>query len=539
MNRSDMLKLAGGVGLSLAVGGTVASRAAAVRLGGKATDTVVMAVPNDVATLDKEFSAQNPTTSLVQRSVYAFGLDYQVFKDRSGQEVTNSKNFVGLYFDQFTNDPKNPQIWTARIRKGSMWPTGDPVTAEDLQWSKNRAMFYKTNVWGVYRIIGLTDPSQFELVDDRTLRFHQAYPSLLTPQVQNISSFIYNSKLMQAHATTADPWAHNWATTNQPGGGPYTISSYTPGQELVLTATPSFPNKHYAPTVKTVRMPIISDSSVMKLELQKGDIDIAYGLPRSDVYSLQGTKGLAVRTGYTTEMNALNMDLTHPPFDNVAVRRALAYAVPTALVKKFVWSGHAQEPISYFPFGMAGQSNSYPYNYDLKKAKGMLAAAGYPNGFNVELAILAGSYEQQQIAIVIGASFKQVGVNLQISQLDAATFSTRRFAQNIPLQLINPGVAVNDGGYLLGVQYTKGAAFNYGQYTNPQLETIASQLYSIVDVKQRQSLLTQAQQILAADVPTLLIGQPNNAIVMKESISPTYIFTTDSYPRIADLRLST
>lgn len=536
LNRRDVLKLGGGVGLSLALGQTAAARAAAARLGAAPRSTLVVGVPNDIATFDKEFNSQNATTGMVQRNVYAFGLDYQVFKDRAGANITNTHNFTGLYFDQFYNDPKQPQLWTARIRKNAKWPTGDPVTAQDLKWSKDRAMFYKTNVWGVYRLIGLTDPSQFEVVDDRTVRFHQSYPSALTPQVQSLCSFIYNSKLMMSNATAADPWAHTWANVNPPGGGPFEVASYTPGQVLVLSRSTTFPNKQYATAMSQLQLPIISTSAVMSLELQKGDIDVAFGLARSDAYSLANTKGVTVLTKPSVEVDAINMLVTMPPFDNVQVRRALAYAMPSALIKKFVWKGHARASRSFMPLDMPGVIDAYPYTYDLAKAKSMLTAAGYQNGFNSELAIATNSFEQQQIAIVIAASFKKIGVNLTISPLDPATFTARRFAQSIPMQLTTAALVANEGEYLLGVVFTKGAAFNYGQYTNPQIESILVQLQGLLDMNKRKALFVQAQQVLASDVPSLLIGQPDFALALRTEVAPSYVFTKDSILRLGPLK---
>ena len=118
-----------------------------------------------------------------------------------------------------------------KVRKGVTFPSGNEMTARDVKWSKDRAFAAKANVAGVYRLIGLTEASQVEVVDDYTVRFTQSQPSDLSGHIQVICLFVYDSEELTKHATADDPWAKEWATRTRRAAGPTTSSTTRRGRK--------------------------------------------------------------------------------------------------------------------------------------------------------------------------------------------------------------------------------------------------------------------------------------------------------------------
>jgi len=532
LTRTQVLRLGGGLGAAVALGGTSGFlRTAAAKAAARKTLTV--GVPNDIGGWDFDYIAFNLTGIMVLKNTYPFGIDYGLTRI-GGAPVADTRRYVPVYAESFTSDKKK-QVWTLKMRKGLRWPSGNPMTAEDVKWSKDRAFPAAANVAGVYRLIGLTSPDQIELVDDRTVRFHQAFPSVLAPQIQIISLFLFDSKLLKSHATANDPWAKAWANVNPQEGGAYNVQSYTAGQSLTLKANPAFPLGK--PSIDTINMPIISSPANMRLQLQKGDIDMALGLAPNDIQQLKSAKGVRVISVPSNEQVNVELNVKMAPLNNVLVRRALAFAVPYSQIIRQAFHGDARPAKSLVPIDMPGYISSYPYNYDVAKAKSLLAKAGHKNGFNSELVIDAGDTQQQQVAVILQSAFKKIGVNVQITQLDPATLSTRRQKRDIPMQIAVGSAWVNDIEYQLAIDLTKQAFLNYSNYVNPTIEKIFAKLHTTTNTAARMKMFRQVQHILGRDVPWLVLGQPNYRVPVRTGVS-NYVITPDELARFRYMKLS-
>jgi peptide/nickel transport system substrate-binding protein len=526
LTRKQVLRLGVGLGAAAVVGGRSGLfRTAAARAAARST-TLTVGIPNDVGGWDFDYIAFNLTGIMVLKNTYPFAIDYGL-THLNGAPVADTTKYIPVFAQSFIPD-KAKKVWTLKMRPGLTWPSGNPITAEDVKWSKDRAFPAKANVAGIYRLIGLTEPGQIELVDDMTVRFHQAFPSVLAPQVQIICSFLFDSKLLKQHATSADPWAKTWANANPQAGGAYNVASYTPGQSLTLQANAGFPLGKLP--IDTINLPIISSTANMRLQLAKGDIDMALGLSPNDIQQLAKTKGVKVISVPSNNQVNVELNTKMAPFDDVNVRRALAFAVPYPEIISQVYHGDARAAKSLVPIDMAGYLPSYPYSYNPSKAQSLLAKAGQSSGFSTELAIDAGDTQQQQIAIILQNAFKKVGVNVDIAQLDPATFSTRRQKKDIPMQVAVGGAWVNDIEYLLSISLTSQAFLNYSNYVNPTIEKMFTTLHTTTDPKKRIAMFHQIQKILGADVPWLVLGQPNYRLPVRTGVSD-FVITPDQLPR--------
>jgi peptide/nickel transport system substrate-binding protein len=533
LTRKQMLRLGGGLGAAVALGGTSGFARTAAGMAAARKASLTVGIPNDVGGWDFDYIAFNLTGIMVLKNTYPFGIDYGLTHIGT-TPVADTRHYIPVFAESFAPDKKK-QVWTLKVRKGLTWPSGNAITADDVKWSKDRAFPAQANVAGVYRLIGLTSQDQIELVDDRTVRFHQAFPSVLAPQVQIISMFLFDSKLLKSHATASDPWAKAWANANPQEGGAYNVQSYTAGQSLTLRANPEFPLGK--PAIDTVNMPIISSPANMRLQLQKGDIDMALGLSPNDIQQLKSVKGVKVISVPSNEQVNVELNVKMAPLNNVLVRRALAFAVPYSQIIKQAFHGDARPAKSLVPIDMPGYISSYPYNYDVAKAKSLLAKAGHKNGFTSELVIDAGDTQQQQVAVIMQSAFKKIGVNVQITQLDPATLSTRRQKRDIPMQIAVGSAWVNDIEYQLAIDLTKQAFLNYSNYVNPTIEKIFAKLHTTTSTAARMKMFHQVQQILGRDVPWLVLGQPNYRVPVRAGVS-NYVITPDELARFRYMKLA-
>ncbi len=519
-SRRSVLQLGGGVALLLATGCAAGSKPQGANAPSgtapAAASSLRIAVSSYLSSWDQDFVGFDLTALMLYKNVYPYLIDYGV-TDVDGAQILDTTNITPTFAESFTPSA-DQKVWTLKLRKGVKFASGNEMKAADVKWSKDRAFAAQANVAGVYRVIGLTEPDQVKVVDDYTVEFTQAFPSALTPQIQAISLYVFDSVEARKHATDADPWAKEWFAKNPPTGGYFNVEKATQGQEIVLAANTGYPGPDPAKT-PTIRISVVPAASNQRLQLQNGDIDIALGVSKRDIADLKKAPGVKVISAPSNQQVTLQMSVTTAPFDDVNVRKALAYAVPYEQIIANIYGGDARPAKSPVPLDMPGyDERGYPYTYDLEKAKAALAAAG-KTSVTSELVFEADNEEQQQLAVLVQSEARKAGIELTLAPLDPATLAERRQKRSVPLQITSGQLWVNDVEYMLATSLVKGANLNYSNYSNPEIEKIYEESHTTVDAAARGELWAKVQEILAADVPWVVVCQPNFNLPVRENVA--------------------
>ncbi len=473
-----------------------------------------IAIPSYPGSWDQDFVAWDPVALALFKNVYPYLVDYGV-TEVDGGEILDTEAILPAWAESFTSE--DSKTWTLTLREGMTFPSGNPITAQDVKWSKDRAFAAQANVAGVYALIGLTSPDQITVVDDLTVRFDQAYPSALTPQIQAISLFVYDSVLLQEHATDADPWAQEWAAQNPSDGGLYNVAEATSGQEIVLEANEDYPAED-GPRTQTIRLVVVSDPASASVMLQSGDVDIAMGLGRQQIADLAGVDGVAVISAPSNEMISIPLNTAAAPFDDVLVRRAVASAIPYDQIIDNVYGGDARRPMSIVPIDMPGYTeDGFPYDQDLDEAQRLMDQAGVGE-LSTELVYAADDDTQEQIAILVRDALGQIGITVTPTPLDPATLGDRRAAKDIAMQITSGQQWVNDVEYLMA-GWTTGAYLNYANYSNPVVDANTEASHTVTDTAEREALWTEVQEQFATDVPVIPLAQPNDNLPVSDRVS--------------------
>jgi peptide/nickel transport system substrate-binding protein len=528
LSRRSLVQAAGAAGLVAALGPGSARAARRAPAG-----TLTVAIPSAPGSWDQDYLAFDLVGLALEKNYYPYMIDYPA-KRQGNALVQDTARVVPVFAESWTPSAGG-RTWTLKLKRGIKFPSGNEITAADVKWSKDRAFAAKANVAGVYFLIGLTRPEQVRVLDDYTVRFTQDYPSALSTHIQIISLYVFDSQLMRQNATSSDPWAKQWASQNPTNGGAYNVVSQRAGAEIVLEANPEFPGTP-KPSIQTVRFVITPSAANRRLQLQKGDVDLAIGLSRRDILQLKGRSGIRVITGPSNEFVFIAMDVTKPPFDDRRVRQALAWAIPYPSIISSVYAGDARPSRSIVPLDMPGSSRiGYPFTYNVNRAKELLRQAGRGDGLEAELVIGQGDPDQERIAILVQNALRQVGVELKIQPLDPATLNDRRAKKTIQMQIASGQYWVNDVQYQVGTSLIPGGFLNYSNYDNAQIRNLYNRSARTADQRRRRALFVEMQRILGRDVPWLMLGQPNFALPIRSSVSG-WVQPVDNLFRLRYLR---
>src|SRR6202047_4274529 len=252
-------------------------------------------------------------------------------KQLNGKWVFDLDKITGELAESYDVSPDGLKI-TFHLRKDAKFQDGTPVTAEDVKWSLDRCV--TAPVLGKAQLLtgSLTSADQFKVIDPLTFEVTLPKPDKLAlPNLATVYPIIINSKLAKEHATAEDPWATAWLKEQTAGSGAYQIESFKPGEQVTMARNEAWNRGtvNKSAFFKRVIIQSVPEPATRANLVERGDADIVIDLQASDVQSLEAKGKLKViSTPQYNSVTFVSMNNKIAPFDNVNVRRAVAFALP-------------------------------------------------------------------------------------------------------------------------------------------------------------------------------------------------------------------
>jgi len=312
------------------------------------------------------------------------------------------------------------KTFTFKMRKGVKFASGNEMTAEDAAFSLQRAVILNKTPAFILTQFGLTKENVKDKVkavnaETLTLETDKAYAPtfVLYCLTASIASVVDKKEIMK-HEVDGD-MGFAWLRTHYAGSGPFKIEQWKPSEIIVLSA-----NKNYwggAPAMKNIFIRHIGESSVQQLLLEKGDIDIARNLETEQLKSVSKNSNITLLKKGKGTLHYLSMNLKNPILAKPEVQQALKYLIDYQGLADTIWDGRGQIQQAFLPKGFLGALEEQPFSLNVDKAKKLLAEAGYPNGFEIEL-IVRNSPIRVDTAKSIQTTFAKAGIKLKLITMD-------------------------------------------------------------------------------------------------------------------------
>ncbi|MCU1513684.1 MAG: dppA, partial [Microbacteriaceae bacterium] len=319
----------------------------------------------------------------------------------------------------------------------------------DVVWSTLRKFKATTSVIGLAMAPVITDPAQVTAVDKYTfaVKIPTANQGLSLLNLMGGSTWgIYDSTLLKAHATDADPYSVTWAAANPNiGFGAYEQTTYTPGQELVLTA-----NKDYVlgePKVKTITFRQVTDAGLRATALRSGDVDIAQQIQPADQTALSKEGFSIFDSQIASKILNVSFNTRSGPFTDINVRKAFSYAVPYDQIVKGIYAGRGTRTNGFLD-PMPGYSDAKlpSFTYDPKKSLKILKDAGIATPVKFTVNLSSALSDVQDSAVQIKAMALAAGFDVTVNSMAAGDFSAATAAGKYDA-LMNRGGTNNRAPY--------------------------------------------------------------------------------------------
>jgi peptide/nickel transport system substrate-binding protein len=302
-------------------------------------------------------------------------------------EPTDVTKLVGGVAESVTVSDDG-KTFTFKIRPNQKFASGNPVTAADAAFSLQRVIkLEKTPVflltqlgWNKDNIDKLvTAPDESTLVVTITEDFA---PSLVYALLSSVVGSVVDMKVAMEHQADGD-FGYAWLKTNSAGSGAYSVKSWKPNETVVLEANPNY--RGGEAKLKRVVVRHVPEAAAQRLLIEKGDADIARNLTPDQVAGLAGNADVQVTSVAEALLYYIGLNVKQKELQDVRVRQALRYLVDYEGMANSFLKGSMQVHQSFWASGFWAALDDNPYKLDVEKAKALLAEAGYPDGFSIDM----------------------------------------------------------------------------------------------------------------------------------------------------------
>jgi peptide/nickel transport system substrate-binding protein len=294
------------------------------------------------------------------------------------------------------------------------------------------------------------------------------------------------------------------------GTGPFILKEFIKGSHITLTKNPNYWKKGM-PYLDGIHVKIMRDPSSVLSAYLAGNLDgaqvyffqvptIKKEAPDTIIDRLEGTHMWILRCPPWIE----GKKPLKPPFDKKEVRQAIAMAIDKTRLLKLAWGGFGSPQIGPVPTPVVySLSEADQVEYNPEKAKQLLAAAGYPNGFSAELMTWNLPYMTKP-AQVIKEMLKEVGIDITLNLLEQAQYFNRayRFDYEMALHVMTAGV---DPEEWLVPYFGPLEKSTYYKWSNKEIWKMIDEQSNIMDAGKREAAIKEIQRKVMEDAPNVFL----------------------------------
>jgi len=455
----------------------------------KAKERLVFTFRNDFATQD----VQN-TPSINTKSIY-----YLIYNTLVERDVPTNKIIPALAETWTQNSPTELVF---NLRKGVKFHDGSDFTAADVKFTFEKALASKGSA------SKLSSLQSVEVTGDYTVKLTLKAANMDILDLLTDPSLSIQSKT--AHEKLGDEKGI------QQGTGPYKYAEWKQGSYLDLEANPDYWGE--APLTPKLRYQYIGEAASRLIGVKSGDLDFCQEVPVSELANIAKDPNLQLITYPSATVRYLAFNVNEAPMDNPDVRKAIAYAINRQEILEGVYLGNAIELNNIMHSSNAYYSKIEGTNYDVAKAKELLAKAGYANGLTITL-VSNNVATDQAVDTVIQGQLSEVGITVKIEPMENAGV-TAVMSSGKGYHMCNStwsGYSFGPDNGIRQMLYSNGAN-NYAHYKDPKMDQMIDEAITLSDQTARMAAYKAIEEYSDEVMVVYPISVENYVFVARKSV---------------------
>jgi peptide/nickel transport system substrate-binding protein len=477
---------------------------------------IVMTVPAGAETLD-------PAVTINQA---AQGVFRNIYEPLVGPSMDGG--FEGILAERWEAS-EGGAVWTFFLREGVVFSNGNPLNADAVVFTFNRFL----DPDNPSPLAGQLGPVvSVDKVDEMTVKFTLAMPYALL--LDNIANAYFGILDPAAVAQYGDDYGRNPV-----GTGPWMLDDWVTGDRIVLV--PNEKHKDFRTHVTNKGAPLadrlifreIGQVDTQLAALETGDVNIVTTVPADRLAQYRNRPEYTIFSQPVDAITYLSFGMEaqeggtntfKAPFDDIRVRQAVGYAMDIAPIIDNVFEGLVLRNKSPMPPGVFAHDPSVNgFDPNVEKAKALLEDAGWKAGADgvrekngqqlaVEFWIMSEA-TFEAVAQVLQSQLAQVGMKVNITALDPATFISRVATSDMQMELMQLGWPAPN---ILDIAATVG--WGFGLYNNPDLMGALGEAVTTTDTDARRQLYERAQHIIVDDTAMIPLWTPSTATIVSGNV---------------------
>ncbi|MDO4554594.1 MAG: ABC transporter substrate-binding protein [Lachnospiraceae bacterium] len=504
MNKKKLLALALSTVMAVTMlagcggsGSSEDSTGAAAEGSGSGQDTLTVAMSSDATSLDP-VAVNNVYSSNIMQQMYSTLVNL----DEDGNVVPNLAESYEVSDDGLT--------YTFKLKQGVKFHNGDEMKASDVVFSLKRAQAAAA----VSHIFGDIDPDSFETPDDYTVTFktNVANTGFIFGLAHTGGGIVSEKVVTEA--------GDNY--TNEPiGTGPFKFVSWSKNDTIELERFDDYFGE--APVLKTMTFKIITEATNRAIELESGGVDMAFDISTNDISRVEENSELQLVRMVDNQTTFFAFNCEKEPFNDQRVRQAIAYAIDTTGVVDAVWRGVGQAAVGPIAPNVKYFDDSLTaHEYNVEKAKELLAEAGYENGFTFTISTNE-RQERIDMATIIQSQLKEVGITAEIEVLEwgALLEKAGNREQDVMMagwtcQTPDPDMAVYAPFHS---QKNGQVGNNYANFGSETVDALLEQGRTTVDSDEREQIYHDIQAAINEECPWVYLNNGEVVVGAKANLT--------------------
>ena len=382
--------------------------------------------------------------------------------------------------------------WTFHLRPGVTFHDGSPFTADDVVYSYRRIIDQKlANADKFSAVTSVTAPDQSTV----RITLKQPTPNLLT----NLGGFKGVAIVSRGNVESGQ------IATHPVGTGPFVFANQKSDDSIVLKANPTY--WAGAPKVSGVTFRFISEPSTALSALQAGEIDWTDSIPPQRVAALKNDDSITLAATPSNDYWYLALNEARPPWNDVRVRQAIAYAIDRDAIVQATSYGTAVANQLAIPKGNPWYTPYDGYSHDIEKAKGLLAEAGVAPK-TLDMLVTTEYPETVTAAQIIADNLAPLGITVNIRTVDFATWLDEQNNGHFDMLMMGWLGNIDPDDFYYAQHHTDGTS-NAQKFSNPEVDRLLDAGRVETNRERRGELYDKAATIIADQVSYLYLYNPS------------------------------
>jgi peptide/nickel transport system substrate-binding protein len=428
-----------------------------------------------------------------------------------------------------------PTVWRFYLRPNVRFSDGTPFTAEDVVFSAARVKSQNSVLRSVLAAV-----KEARKIDDLTVEFETSKPDPILPQevtTWGIMSKAWAEKNHAVEPVNLSSGQENYAIRHAMGTGPFVLVSREPDRKTVIEANPGWWDKLQGNVTRS-EFNVIGNAATRVAALLSGEIDMIYTVPPQDMDRIKNTSGLQLITGPELRTVFLGMDQWRDellrsnvkgrnPLKDARVREAFALAIDEQAIAARIMRGLAHPTWMMWGPGINGYDAAQDVRPkpDPARARQLLAAAGYPDGFEMSMDCPNDRYvNDEAICTAVVAMLARIGVKVDLTAQTKVRFFSKiqAPAYDTDFYMLGWTPATYDAHNalynLIASRKLPQGEVNYGGYSNPEVDELTDKIAVESDPARRNAMIRQVAGIVQKDFGYIPLHQQTIAWAARSNI---------------------